>query len=62
MNVGYASTMNHNDEEAICPICGSDVYGSKYGIDYVCINKECILNKLNAGELIRKIEKVIDNL
>lgn len=56
MNVGYERRLNgvlydpRNDTN--CPLCGSDIYGSKYSMDWECTNKDCFLNKTTAVELL----------
>ena len=60
MNVGYSNstTAEHRNKDICCPICGSDIYVSKYGNDFRCMNKECAAN-IHAWTLIRKLEKFI---
>ena len=58
MNKGYSCTMEKNPVEEICPLCGSDIYINKYGTDYCCLNKECVLNK-NMSNVIKDIQKVM---
>jgi hypothetical protein len=43
MNMGY-STNKHNINVS-CPVCGSDIYGNKYGTDFHCMNDKCFLNR-----------------
>ena len=65
MNVGYTNILKHKDSpdtNPVCPICDSDVYGSKYGNDFRCINKECILYKTNASKLIDSLQSTIMQL
>jgi hypothetical protein len=57
MNVGYAS--NKIDLNAECPLCGADVYVSKYQNDYKCMNQECLLNEYTASKLIGKINSLL---
>jgi len=60
MNVGYlnSATAEHRNKDICCPICGSDIYISKYGNDFRCMNKECAAN-MNALNLIRILTRFI---
>lgn len=64
MNVGYSNrTLDYKNEvdDEVCPLCGSDIYISKYQNDYSCTNKECILF-YGAKHLTRKIAKILEML
>lgn len=62
MNVGYASPENAFKHNVSCPICNSDVYGSKYGNRFVCMNKDCVLHDTDSSEFINNIREVESKL
>lgn len=55
MNVGYERRLHEMTSDprndVNCPLCGSNIYGSKYSMDWECTNKDCYLNKTTAMEL-----------
>lgn len=60
MNVGYSKLDNDVDDE-VCPICGKNIYISKYYNDYACVDNNCPLGH-GANKLIKKIDKVLIKL
>lgn len=63
MNVGYINTkewFNQINNE-ICPICGKNIYVSKYGNDYACVDMNCPLGH-GAKSLVDKINRLLDML
>jgi hypothetical protein len=60
MNVGYSGILCDWEEvnKKSCPICGSDIYVGKLGLDYKCVNKDCPLNR-RASVLVKEIESVL---
>lgn len=66
MNVGYGKN-NHflfkpEEDNLVCPVCNSDIYGSKYGHDFYCVNKECVLHDLTASKFIGKMQHIMMDL
>jgi predicted RNA-binding Zn-ribbon protein involved in translation (DUF1610 family) len=51
-------------DQFLCPVCGANIYISKYGNDFTCMDKSCVLNQSNGGfrakELARKIIEILD--
>jgi NAD-dependent DNA ligase len=65
MNVGYSdSTLSKQCmiDDANCPICGSNIYVSKYHNDLRCTNKECVLYEHTLVELTNKLYNLKDLL
>lgn len=60
MNVGYGK-FNDRNANAVCPLCGSNIYVFKNELNYACINHECLLGK-GANECIERINKIIYNI
>ena len=74
MNMGYANSniikhekearRNDDKDPYLCPICNSNIYVSKYGNDFVCMDKKCVLNQsdggFRAGDLVRAIKGIMD--
>lgn len=60
MNVGYGNLNEPNPVEEVCPICKSNIYVNKYGTDYLCVNKECALNR-KASVLVKEIELILQH-
>jgi hypothetical protein len=60
MNVGYTKTKALNDpiNNEVCPICGKDIYISKYWDDYACVDVNCPLGH-GAKALIGKVNRII---
>ncbi len=58
MNWGYSN--KGIDDNAVCPLCGSDVRISKFGSDYRCLNRDCILFE-NSHVVIKKILSILEN-
>ena len=60
MNVGYSGILCDWEEvnKASCPICGADIYVSKYGMDYACTDRNCPLWH-GSIKLIEDIESVL---
>jgi hypothetical protein len=63
MNYGYAKLddMNNPINNEVCPICGDNIYVSKYYDDYACKNINCPLGH-GAKELIDKVSNLLDML
>jgi hypothetical protein len=55
MNVGYSTSKN--TDAASCPVCGSDIYGNKYGTDFYCMSDKCFLNR-GVSKAIRQCETI----
>lgn len=57
MNVGYGYNNNliYNEK---CPICGNNIYVSKYYNDYACVNIDCPLGH-GAKDLIKRINRLL---
>ncbi len=65
MNVGYTNCFNgdsENKKDPVCPLCGSNVYGSKYGRDFICTKDGCYLKNNKASDLEREIREVMESL
>lgn len=60
MNVGYGNLNEQNPVDEICPICKSDIYINKWGTDYLCMNKECVLNR-KASVVVKEIELIMEH-
>lgn len=60
MNVGYSKLDGKVDNE-VCPICGKNIYISKYYNDYACDDINCALGH-GAKSLIEKIEVILEKL
>lgn len=65
MNVGYLNCSGESalklNQEATCPLCGSDIYMNKYGTDYKCMNASCDLS-IKASELVKRIWGVLEGI
>ncbi len=61
MNLGYCKNINDDVNNEVCPICGKNIYISKYQNDYACEDINCPLGH-GAKALIVKINKVINML
>ncbi len=62
MNVGYSRNMSTLHKNPVCPLCGGNVYGSKRGIDFTCVNEECALNKTSADTLAEALKQTLKDL
>jgi len=70
MNVGYSKNnveYRKNNKIGVedldkCPICRSDIYGSKRGINFRCMSDGCVLSNGGAIELRNKINEVLKSL
>lgn len=60
MNVGYANAKTFNNVDMNCPICGADIYISKYGNDFKCMNEKCPVSE-NASNVIMKLQNFMNN-
>jgi hypothetical protein len=58
MNLGYTKFDNNIDNK-VCPICGKDIYVSKYYNDYGCVDINCPLGN-GAKDLIKKISEILE--
>jgi len=62
MNVGYMKNdINNPIHNENCPICGKNIYVSKYYDDYACIDVNCALGH-GTKELISKINNLLEML
>ena len=61
MNLGYSKNINRDVDNANCPICGKNIYISKYQNDYACADTNCILGH-GAKSLIDKISVILNGL
>ena len=59
MNVGY--TKFDSNEPENCPICGNNIYISKYWGDFACMNENCVLFH-GARKIMDAISKELDKL
>ena len=57
MNVGYSNIGISDD--VVCPLCGNNVRISKFGFDYRCVNKECLLFR-NSHIVIKEILSILE--
>jgi len=57
MNIGYANG-NIDTWNVIFPLCSSNIYVNKYGTDYSCVNKECVLSN-KASVVVKIIQGVL---
>jgi len=63
MNVGYRKNNKIGVEDLDkCPICRSNIYGGKHGINFRCMNNDCALSNGGAIELRNKINVVLKSL
>ena len=64
MNVGYSNINTvDRDKELCCPLCGSNIYVNKYGIDYTCTNGLCKISGkfgMSAMGLVRELREVLE--
>ena len=59
MNVGYTK-LDDKHMDMVCPLCGSNIYGSKHGNDYKCINVNCVLRQ-GARTVMGLIKKSLED-
>lgn len=63
MNVGYMNTKDFFNQinNEVCPICGKNIYVSKYQNNFACVDTECALGH-GAVELVKKINRLLNML
>lgn len=55
MKVGYSNGKDNPIDNENCPICGNNIYVSKYGNDYRCTKEGCPLKENTAYKLYETI-------